>query len=236
MTRWVTATVLVGALALSAAPASAQLVLRGAGTELDFKFLGNASFRITDREITLVSDFPYRSGSFGYMEYDLKDFDFYGEIVLLVTHGHRDHFDKLIYRKKLWTIIGPPDMLTALEDFAAYPAKPSMEYRTLLVESKQTRHRDVEHYSYLVTWHGVRIYFPGDTEDTRHILAAKNLDVAFVTPWLLDSIIEQGEAIDAKKVVLYHHTEKQTDLTYEGVVVLKQNDSFKLPFNETPSE
>ncbi|MCI0415294.1 hypothetical protein L0222_21180, partial [bacterium] len=41
--------------------------------ELEFRFIGNMAFAISDGKVTLYTDFPYESGAFGYMKYDLKD-------------------------------------------------------------------------------------------------------------------------------------------------------------------
>ena len=38
--------------------------------KLSARFIGNAAFEITDGEFTLLTDFPYQSGAFGYMTYD----------------------------------------------------------------------------------------------------------------------------------------------------------------------
>jgi hypothetical protein len=41
-----------------------------AANKLHFKFIGNQAFLITDGNTTLLTDFPYTSGAFGYMTYD----------------------------------------------------------------------------------------------------------------------------------------------------------------------
>jgi L-ascorbate metabolism protein UlaG (beta-lactamase superfamily) len=80
-----------------------------------------------------------------------------------------------------------------------------MAYRDISVEAFPTPHGDTDHASYLVVWHGVRIYFTGDTESTDQLLAMKNLDYAFVSPWLLGKVAEKKATIDARTVVCYHH-------------------------------
>jgi hypothetical protein len=76
------------------------------------------------------------------------------------------------------------------------------------------------------------MYFPGDAEATEPILAAQDLDVAFVTPWLLENIRAQGAEIDAKRVVVYHHRRGQVVEPYQGSVLPEQGDTFEIPFRE----
>ncbi len=81
-----------------------------------------------------------------------------------------------------------------------------MTYRDIRIEAVETPHARIGHSSYLVTWHGLRLYFTGDTDSTERLLAMKNLDAAFVSPWLLEAVAEQKARIDAKQVVVYHQT------------------------------
>jgi len=225
--------VLAVAALLVAGSAFAQLK-RPAPTELDFKFIGNATVRITDGERTLVTDFPYRTGASGYMRYNMKDFDSQGEVISLMTHSHYDHWDALVYREKLWTLIGPPQMMKAYEGPSAHPVESGtpMEYEGIRIEPTATRHGKVEHYSYLVIWHGVRIYIAGDTEREQYVLAEKDLDIAFVTPWLLRTIFDQGKRIAAKQVVVYHHKYGEEIVPYDGAILPEQNDTFTIPVND----
>ncbi len=64
-----------------------------AGSEqLTATFIGNEAFKITDREVTLFTDFPYQSGAYGYMEYDEALVKRTPNSYCLFSHGHRDHF------------------------------------------------------------------------------------------------------------------------------------------------
>jgi hypothetical protein len=68
-----------------------------------------------------------------------------------------------------------------------------------------TPHANVEHYSYRVDWVGQSLYFVGDTDDPAALLAQRRLDVAFVTPWLWQTVRARGARIDARNIVIYHH-------------------------------
>ena len=76
--------------------------------ELEFQFIGNMAFKITDGETTLLSDFPYRSGAYGYMKYDLGDVAPFEGGVSLITHFHADHWDKKLFDEMDWALIAPP--------------------------------------------------------------------------------------------------------------------------------
>lgn len=197
---------------------------------LNFLFIGNSSFAITDGKVTIVSDFPYRSGASGAMQYKVKDVVLKGDVICLVTHGHFDHFDGIIFRQNAWGLIAPETVTDPLAGYRIYPTQEKMEYEGITVEAERTLHGRLVHYSYLVTWHGRRIYFVGDAERADVLLAMKDLDVAFVPPWILESVQDAGATIDAKKVVVYHHRRYEVVIDYQDRVVPKQGDTFTIDF------
>ena len=83
--------------------------------EFTFQFIGNMAFKITDGETTLISDFPYRSGAYGYMEYDMADVKPIVDGVSLITHFHADHWDKKLFAEMDLALIAPPVVLDAVE-------------------------------------------------------------------------------------------------------------------------
>jgi len=201
---------------------------------LKFTFVGNEAFLVSDGEVTMAMDFPYRSGSSGYMKYDFDEVRPRGVILCLVTHSHFDHFDFVIFRNHSWSLIGPPSVTYSKPDYdvTIVENEDTLTWESITVEPHATPHADLDHYSYLVTWHGLRIYIPGDTEITGPILAAENLDLAFVTPWLLDNVREMGAKIDAKRIVVYHHRGGERVVLYQDSMVPEQGDTFEIPFNE----
>jgi hypothetical protein len=81
-----------------------------------------------------------------------------------------------------------------------------------------------------VTWQARRLYFSGDTDDARSIIAAKSLDVAFISPWLYRSVNRQRARIDAKRVVIYHHEAgEQVAGCAAGCTVPRQGDTIAIP-------
>lgn len=83
--------------------------------------------------------------------------------------------------------------------------RPHGTFGAARIEAIETPHARIGHYSYVVTWHDRRLYFSGDTESKDHLVALKNLDVAFVSPWLYRSVLRASQRIDAKLIVIYHH-------------------------------
>jgi len=204
--------ILVACLLLFAAqPASNQ-----SRSGLEARFIGNMAFAISDGTTTLFSDFPYQSGYGRYMSYDA------GEIrsrtarsLSLITHRHGDHWEPALFGKTDWSVIGPADALSgapANRIVRALPVAPSRQtvtFEGISVDAIPTEHAGIGHYSYIVTWHGQRLYFAGDTEDAGALLGAKNLDAAFVSPWLFQRAMKSGR-IDARRIVIYHHEPGQT--------------------------
>lgn len=201
---------------------------------LEFTFVGNEAFLVTDGDITLCADFPYRSGMSGYMRYDFEKVRPRGVVVCLITHDHFDHFDFLLFRNHSWSLIGPPSITYGKDnyDITTVANDEPVTWESITIEPHATPHDELEHYSYLVTWHGVRMYIPGDTGITGPILSATDLDVAFVTPWLLNALREQGAEIDAKRIVVYHHRQGEKVEPWQDCVVPRQGDTFEIPFNE----
>jgi L-ascorbate metabolism protein UlaG (beta-lactamase superfamily) len=201
-------------------------------TSLEFHFIGDMAFAITDGKTTLYTDFPYRSGAFGYMTYEMSAVPPARDALCLVTHAHLDHFDPSLFRKMDAALIAPPSLVAQLETARAVQFAPKMSYRDIAIEAFRTPHGDIEHYSYLVTWHGLRLYFAGDTDSTERLLAMRDLDVAFVSPWLIEAVAKRGARIDARQLVAYHHRSGETVAALQGRRVPKQGEDFVVEAHE----
>lgn len=186
------------------------------------------AFAITDGKTTLYTDFPYESGAFGYMSYDFASLPKAPNAVCLITHGHLDHFDPKLLAKLDAKVIAPPELAATLPAGRVIPFAPKIVYGDLTVETFKTPHGKIDHYSYLVTWRGRRLYFTGDTESTDALLAQRNLDVAFVSPWLIDIVAKKNARIDAKRVVAYHHQTGETVPAMQDRIVPKQGETLTL--------
>ena len=195
---------------------------------LEVRFIGNMAFSITDGKTTLLTDFPYRSGAFGYMTYDVPAAAVPPGSLCLVTHGHLDHFDPSLFQKLDAALIAPPSTAATVETKRPMALAPKMSYRDIRIEAFRTPHGDVEHYSYLVIWHGLRLYFTGDTDSAEQLLAMRDLDVAFVSPWLIEAVATRKGHIDSRLLVAYHHRAGETVAALQNRRVPKQDETFIL--------
>jgi L-ascorbate metabolism protein UlaG (beta-lactamase superfamily) len=200
--------------------------------QLEFRFIGNMAFHITDGRTTLLSDFPYQSGYSGYMSWTLADVPPIVNGVCLITHRHADHFEPALFRPLTLRIIGPVELTRSLPSDRVLALGPRVALEDLVIEPIRTPHAGLEHYSYLVTWHGLRMYFTGDTEETAALVAARDLDVAFVSPWLMGEMARRGERVNARRVVCYHHQAGEAVPAFQDRRVPEQGESFRLPFRE----
>lgn len=170
--------------------------------ELKIRFIGNCGLHITDGVTDIYTDFPYKSGAHRYMEYADAELDSIRENAYFIfTHNHSDHYykgkmKKILAEKKgkqygKWNI----DELEKLGD-----SIPGFQ-----IKAYKTKHAfSFKHYSYLITWHGKKIYLSGDTESAETILEMHDLDWAFIPSWLALEIGKSDKPLNAIKVGIYH--------------------------------
>jgi hypothetical protein len=198
--------------------------------ELQFRFIGNEAFEITDGEVTLLSDFPYRSGYSIYMTYPDEEIRRRERSVCLITHRHGDHFEPKLVGEIGCRVVAAPEITNKLQDVETLELGGKLLFHSVGIRPIRTPHSDTQHYSYLVEWHGLKLYFVGDTETPEHI--PDDLDVLFVSPWLLDTIKRSGSEPSAKKVVIYHHTADEAAdcerCACERCVVPQQGETFTI--------
>ena len=203
----------------------------GAPRSLTAAFIGNEAWHITDGEYTVLTDFPYQSGYSGYMAWESSRVPKVadpGKLLIVTTHQHRDHFAaELMAGFKAGGVIGPA-AVRAAGGASAMPPAAEVRFGPIRVQSIETPHAGLEHYSHVIEWNGVRIYVPGDTEEAASLIEARNLDVAFVTPWMLREAERQAARIDARRVIVVHHEGGQTVRPYQGSVVPRQGDVLTL--------
>lgn len=194
---------------------------------LQATFIGNMAFHVTDGETSLLTDFPYQSGYSGYQRWDARRVPPTRNALCLITHNHRDHFARELFEPMDARVLGPADVTRGFEARTLAMA-PRVAYRELVVEPIRTPHANLEHYSYVVSWKGQRLFFSGDTEDPTALLAARDLDVAFVSSWLLDRARNAGGRIDARRVVVYHQQDGEDVPEGFGRILLKQGETIQL--------
>ena len=176
-------------------------------TVLEARFIGNMSWAISDGAFTLMTDFPYDSGAIrGYMTYDASQVrSSTTDTLSLITHRHRDHWSPALFSKTDWKVVGPADAIVGLATDRVVAVSVRFPHGPLVIDPIETPHANLGHYSYVVRWHGRRLYFSGDTESPAHLIGLKDLDVAFVSPWLHRAALKGGARIDAKRLIIHHH-------------------------------
>lgn len=178
----------------------AALPLHLSAQRVNATFIGNCAFRIGLEDWTLFTDFPYQPGYSGYDPYEMPADLASVRGTALITHGHLDHFDSSRFATTRLDLLAP-----FRSEAEQAEALSRLEARGIYVYPQATPHADMPHASYIVTIRGRRLYLSGDTEDPTHLLASRDLAVAFVTPWLLRTVHAQGKRIDARAVVVMHH-------------------------------
>lgn len=168
--------------------------------EIQIKFIGNCGMYMTDGEANIYVDFPYKSGAHHYMEYNAAEMDSIKEnAIFIFTHKHSDHYSRKLVKKvkkQNGQVYGPwnsdaLENLSGINDFS--------------VKAFDTKHKfSFDHRSYLITWHGKRIYFSGDTETADTMATVKNIDYAFVPAWLMSDANEKDIKLDVGNLVIYH--------------------------------
>lgn len=174
-------------------------------SEIKIKFIGNCGLYMTDGVQNIYVDFPYKSGAYNYMEFDDAELDSIRDnSIFIFTHKHADHYSKKnlrkVLKKKKGQTYGPWNIDELLKLSESIP--------DFSIEAFKTEHKvfgfSFKHYSFLINWHGKRIYLSGDTGKTGAISKIANIDWAFIPYWLYKNAKDENVKIDAKMVGIYH--------------------------------
>ncbi|MGE5276627.1 MAG: MBL fold metallo-hydrolase [Acidobacteriota bacterium] len=200
------------------------------GGALRARFLGNAAFEITDGVTTLLTDFPYRSGAFGYMAYDASEIRSRPRSVCLFTHAHADHFEPALLARVGCRLVGPPPVLAAAPAGSAITPDRDGALRIfgLTIDPIATPHGDTPHASYRVEWLGLRLYFTGDTDSARELAAQKGLDALFISPWLLAAARGSSALPAARRVIVCHQRAGEAIAPCGGCIVPRQGETLEI--------
>jgi L-ascorbate metabolism protein UlaG (beta-lactamase superfamily) len=196
---------------------------------LQARFIGQMAFSITDGSTTLITDFPYQIGYAGAPVFDDRELQPSEQTLALITHRHRDHWEPTLFARTNWKVLAPAEAAERIKSTRVVPMARRVSFGPIDIDTIKTPHHDLEHYSYIVSWHGKRLYFSGDTESPDSLLAARELDVAFVSPWQYQAAKRRGASLDAKHVVIYHHAAGQHVEGCDGSCrVPKQGDTIEI--------
>ncbi|MFN0177550.1 MAG: MBL fold metallo-hydrolase [Gemmatimonadales bacterium] len=184
---------------------AATLHAQGPSLSPSIRFIGNEAFEITDGRTTILTDYPYQPGYSQYMSYDSSTVRPRGQVVVLITHGHLDHFDRSRFVNPAWRIVGPREVTRTLAPERVIALDSVITVGPATIRPIRTPHAGLEHYAYVVEWGALRLYFPGDTEEPASLVAQRGLSHAFLTPWLWGRMGRQADRIPARFIVFYHH-------------------------------
>ncbi len=209
---------------LAAAPAASDT--------LRITFIQHAAFSITDGVTTLFVDFPYRPGAQGVPGYDLDRWRPLGVTGCLITHGHYDHFDVTRYLRTPWSLLAPPKLAYGLSRTGhdVIPVAPDepVTFEGITVEAFATPHDEMEHQSYLVTWHGVRIYVAGDATVTGPLDTVGPVDVVLLNARLAADLAAAHRRPDARVVIVCHRRTGARTGVPAGAVVAHPGQTWRV--------
>ncbi len=179
--------------------------------ELTIKYIGNCAYKITFDSLSIYSDFPYKSGAYGYMSYNIDSVNFDKERkgYILFTHKHADHFDKKTLKKINFTSVYPG--LSHKKKNEIFNEL-NFNYGIKVTPIKTNHKWSINHNSYLLEWKGKSIYFFGDTHDYPQVLFNKEIDLIFITTWAVRDIKLNNDDLKVKKLILYHLGPKETGM------------------------
>ena len=172
--------------------------------ELRVRFIGNAAFEISDGSTSILTDFPYQSGAFGYMKYRDSEIRTRSGAVCLFSHRHADHFAPSLIDKIGCSVIGPSEVLSRVPESQQLRGAPLWHFGSATIRCISTEHGSVEHCSYVIDWHDLRIVFAGDVEHLELLKDLASVDVLFSPVWLADKAQAARASWPGLKIILCH--------------------------------
>ena len=182
--------------------------------EIKIKFIGNCGLYMTDGKTNFYIDFPYKSGAHNYMEYDKSEIDsIKDDAIFIFTHRHADHYSEKILKKLTGQKFDPWN-INELE-------KLGETIPNFNIKAFETSHKvygiSFKHYSYLITWHGKKIYISGDTENSDTFALQKDIEWAFVPVWLLiDAKEKKLNLTEISKMYAVYHIGQKDKIANDG--------------------
>ena len=210
--RWIVLTVLVSALAMSAAYAQKKFQedsIKTSGGDLKITFIGHGTLMMTYAGKVVQAD-PVSM----YADYaTLPKAD-----LILVTHEHGDHLDmKAIQAASAanTTVIVNPSSSKNLSNAVVLKNGEERTVSGIKVEAvpaynlEKPFHPKGNGNGYVLTFGDKRVYIAGDTENVAEIKALKNIDVAFLPmnqPYTMtpEQVADVAKAMQPKVLYPYH--------------------------------
>jgi L-ascorbate metabolism protein UlaG (beta-lactamase superfamily) len=200
--------------------------------EIKIKFIGNCGLYMTDGNLNIYVDFPYKSGAHKYMKYDKSELNSIKDnSIFIFTHRHSDHYSKKLLKRFTGKTYGP---WKVSKKRRLDLVKLSNSNKEFSLQSFRTPHMfSLNHNSYLITWHNKKIFVSGDTGDLGPVSKIKNIDWLFAPFWLYSNAREAKLTIDTKMYGIYHLY--PTQVIGKGFsdnihFLTKQNEVISIPY------
>jgi hypothetical protein len=194
--------------------------------KITIDFIANAGLHITDGRSDIYFDFPYKSGAHHYMKYDPAEITkIRDSSVFIFTHKHSDHYSRRLVKRTRGKVYTPWN--------AQKLGELNHSVNNFNIQFFRTSHRfSFRHCSYLISWHGVRIFISGDTGASETIVAADSLDWAFIPVWLLIDAKKKNTSIRTQMTGIYHIGPRDKITTTNPKILLldKQGEKITIPF------
>jgi L-ascorbate metabolism protein UlaG (beta-lactamase superfamily) len=201
--------------------------------KIDITYIGNCGFFMTDGNINIYVDFPYKSGAHDYMTFDPKLLDsIQDHSIFLYTHGHADHYSKKLFKRTHQKLYAPWPVTLYLSGKRKYKLKAINDSMpNFHITEFKTKHSfSLKHCSYLIVWNSKRIFISGDAETADTLCKLKNLDLLIGPVWVIQDAQKRNLKIDSKKIIISHlrTTDKATTDQKDKIFIPAQNQKFEL--------
>lgn len=183
---------------------TASIGASGQNAGVKIRFIANCGIYMTDGITNIYVDFPYKSGAYNLMEYDLSELDSVrNNPIFIFTHKHADHYSGKLVRKLAKKLDG--------EIYSPWNKKELLKLNERLtdftIQAIKTKHKySVNHCSYLITWHNKKYFISGDTENSEMIASLSDIELAFIPWWLMADARDKALKIDdvSNVFAVYH--------------------------------
>ena len=192
------------------------------------RYIGNAGFEISDGTHTILLDFPYVSGAFGYMEFDSSELASRPGSLCLISHAHADHFDTEAIGRVGCQVAGPSEVLDLVPAPSRLKGASPWTFESATATCVESEHGDVEHCTFVLSWHGTTIVAAGDVESVSPLLEVIPTPDVFILPyWLADQSPVLLKAFPGVRIVLSHEEAGAKTKPCDGCERLSQGDSIR---------
>ena len=173
---------------------------------LEVRFIGNSGFEISDGSATILVDFPYQSGAYGYMTFDPVELGARPDSLCLFTHRHADHFDPEAIAGVGCAVLGPSEVMVRVEARVRLEGDGFWDFAGAQIECLETEHGEVDHCSWILRWDDRTIVIAGDVEHLDGVLPVlKAADVLIIPSWLASSAEKVRGRFPDARIVISHH-------------------------------